>query len=149
MSRDFTVDLVRGGVGTKETGTRHPRPDLATAYLAPQTPSQKAVAELWGEALKLDRIGVADSFFELGGNSLIGVDIVARLRRGFGLAHLAPHVLYEAPTVEALAALIDRRASGSDSGRGDDKSRPDSRLRAELRRAGRAGSAAQRRRSSK
>ena len=53
--------------------------------------------------LKLERVGVADNFFELGGNSLLGIGLLAALRRVFQDADLPPHILYEAPTVETLA----------------------------------------------
>ena len=72
-------------------------------------------------------MGVLDRFFELGGNSLVGMDVVARTRRELGLAQLPPHALYEAPTVQALAAYVTgdggdasagNAAGGDDAGRG-------------------------------
>ncbi|MCP3803104.1 SDR family NAD(P)-dependent oxidoreductase [Allokutzneria sp. A3M-2-11 16] len=105
LSDQFTVDSVRPDQGTAIG--KHARPDLATAYAAPNTPTEHAIAEIWAAALGLDRVGVLDSFFELGGNSLIGVDVIARIRGAVGVAELPPHVLYEAPTVRALAASVD------------------------------------------
>ncbi|WP_165949705.1 type I polyketide synthase [Micromonospora sp. KC207] len=118
LSRDFDVDTVRRPVSAAP-GVRYPRPQLATAYAAPQTATEQTIAATWGEVLRLDRVGVADNFFELGGNSLIGVDLIGRLRAALDLAELPPHVLYEAPTVEELARLADGLRHGGEQPSGD------------------------------
>jgi acyl carrier protein len=82
---------------------RHPRPDLSTAYVEPQSPAEQAIAEVWAEALGLEQVGVHDNFFELGGNSLIGMEIIARARKALGISYLPPHLLYQAPTIATLA----------------------------------------------
>jgi acyl carrier protein len=64
------------------------------------------MAGLWEEMLGIDRVGIQDSFFELGGNSLLGISLISRVREELG-AELARHVLYEAPTVAALVARIE------------------------------------------
>ncbi|WP_156038641.1 phosphopantetheine-binding protein, partial [Actinoalloteichus caeruleus] len=61
---------------------------------------------VWAEALGLDRVGAQDGFFDLGGNSLVGIKVLADIRRRLDVDDLAPHVLYQAPTVGALAQLI-------------------------------------------
>jgi NAD(P)-dependent dehydrogenase (short-subunit alcohol dehydrogenase family) len=101
----LTVDVLRQ-VSESSATVRHPRPDLSVPFVEPRSGTEAAIAALWATALGLDRVGVLDRFFELGGNSLIGVDLVLRIRRELGLAQLPPHVLYEAPTVEALAVYI-------------------------------------------
>ncbi|MEV0201450.1 SDR family oxidoreductase [Nonomuraea sp. NPDC050691] len=142
-SSEFTVDVVTspamGGAG----GERHPRPELLTAYQEPDGHAEETIAAIWGESLRLDRVGVLDNFFELGGNSLLGVAIVAAVRRAFELDELPPHVLYEAPTVAALGRTVEALASGAapalaGSGGG-------SQVRAQLRRSGLEASAARRR----
>ncbi|MDX2593048.1 amino acid adenylation domain-containing protein [Streptomyces sp. WI03-4A] len=55
------------------------RPDLTDDYTAPRTPTEKAIADVWQEVLQLDRIGVHDDFFHLGGHSLLVTLAVARL----------------------------------------------------------------------
>ncbi|WP_433697158.1 SDR family NAD(P)-dependent oxidoreductase [Nocardiopsis sp. CA-288880] len=124
LSGDFDVDTVRPPAGGP-SGTRHPRPDLTTAYTEPQTPTERAVADAWAGMLGLERVGTADNFFELGGNSLIGVDLIRRLRTDLGLAELPPHVLYETPTVQELARFADALLHGDDrpgaEGRGQDR----------------------------
>jgi len=96
-SHQATVKKARDALG------RHPRPELSTAYVEPQSDTEVAIAGVWTEALGLEQVGVHDNFFELGGNSLIGMEIIAQVRTKLGLSYLPPHILYQAPTVSALA----------------------------------------------
>ncbi len=90
---------------------RHPRPELSTAYVEPQSPSEVTIAEVWADALGLEQVGVNDNFFELGGNSLIGMEIIAHARAALGDCYLPPHLLYQAPTVATLAEAVSAGAS--------------------------------------
>ena len=103
FSAATVLDRVRELQGTRE---RHPRPTLGTSYAAPRDDLERQVAEMWGELLGLADVGLDDNFFELGGNSLIGVDLIMRLRRDLNVRDLPIHVLYEAPTVGAMAARL-------------------------------------------
>jgi acyl transferase domain-containing protein len=96
-SHQATVKKARDALG------RHPRPELSTSYVEPQSPAEQAIAAVWTEALGLEEVGVHDNFFELGGNSLIGMEIIAEVRKALELDYLPPHILYQAPTVAALA----------------------------------------------
>ncbi|MEU8269866.1 SDR family NAD(P)-dependent oxidoreductase [Sphaerisporangium sp. NPDC049002] len=96
-SHQATVKKIRDAFG------RHPRPDLSTAYVEPQSPAEEAIAGVWAEALGLEQVGVHDNFFELGGNSLLGMEIIAEVRKALELSYLPPHLLYQAPTVASLA----------------------------------------------
>lgn len=87
--------------------TLHPRPDLATSYVVPQTKLEQAIAEVWSERLGIAAIGLNDNFFELGGNSLIGVDLLNRLRKRLNISQIPAYALYEAPTVGALAKFLE------------------------------------------
>ncbi|HEX6498629.1 MAG TPA: SDR family NAD(P)-dependent oxidoreductase [Micromonosporaceae bacterium] len=140
FSTRFTVETVTSEEVVGADGNRHPRPELVTPYQEPSSPTEEAIASVWCASLKLDRVGAVDNFFELGGNSLLGVTIVAALRRTFPDAELPPHILYEAPTVAALAKVIDGgTGSSAGSGRG-------SQVQAQLRRSGLEAAAARRRR---
>jgi len=86
---------------------RHPRPDIGVSYIAPSDGLEQKIAEIWGRALGIETVGVNDNFFDLGGNSLIGIDVIAKLRKERGTAGLPSYVLYEAPTVGALAAYLN------------------------------------------
>jgi amino acid adenylation domain-containing protein/non-ribosomal peptide synthase protein (TIGR01720 family) len=78
---------------------------------APRTPMEELVAGVWCEVLRLDQIGVHDDFFALGGHSLRATQVASRLRQALG--HEVPlRTLFEAPTVTALAAWLDRAARG-------------------------------------
>ncbi|MEU8270971.1 SDR family NAD(P)-dependent oxidoreductase [Sphaerisporangium sp. NPDC049002] len=124
-------------------GERHPRPELVTSYQEPSGATEETITAIWCESLRLDRVGVLDNFFELGGNSLLGVSIVAALRREFELDELPPHILYEAPTVAALGATIEALTSGAAPA--FENADGGSQVRAQLRRSGLEASAARRR----
>jgi acyl transferase domain-containing protein len=85
---------------------RHERPNLRSSYVGPASATEQRVAEAWQEVLGLRTVGVHDNFFELGGSSLLGLQIVHRLRLELGLA-LPLTIVYEGPTVRTLGALID------------------------------------------
>jgi acyl transferase domain-containing protein len=145
FSSYFTVDAVTSSGAASEDATRHPRPELVTAYLEPTGRVEETIATVWRDALRLDLVGAQDNFFELGGNSLLGMSIVAALRREFALTELPPHILYEAPTVEALGKIVEvgllpaggtggPRAGAAGSSAGDDQEGDQARAR--LRRSG-------------
>ncbi|SEL58156.1 non-ribosomal peptide synthetase [Streptacidiphilus jiangxiensis] len=78
------------------------RSDLSAAYVAPTTPAEQVLAELWREVLGVDAVGVHDDFFELGGSSLSTVRVAAKaVARGVAIT---VRDLVEAPTVARLAA---------------------------------------------
>ncbi|MBN8247655.1 MAG: amino acid adenylation domain-containing protein, partial [Verrucomicrobia bacterium] len=82
------------------------RPDLDVPYAAPQTAVQRTLAEVWADRLGLDRVGVDDNFFDLGGNSLVSIQCIAHLEeRGLRLP-IVKH--YEHPTIRACAAFLER-----------------------------------------
>jgi phthiocerol/phenolphthiocerol synthesis type-I polyketide synthase E len=84
--------------------TAFPRPGLATAYVPPATETETRLAELWKGVLGLDQVGVQDNFFDLGGDSIIGIQIVARATV-LGL-QFSPEQLFEHQTIAELAAWL-------------------------------------------
>ncbi|MFL6257067.1 MAG: amino acid adenylation domain-containing protein, partial [Pyrinomonadaceae bacterium] len=76
-----------------------------------RTPTEEVVAGIWGEVLRVERVGAEENFFELGGHSLLATQVVARCEEAFGVA-LELRRLFESPTVAALAALIDESEKG-------------------------------------
>nr|WP_256922656.1 non-ribosomal peptide synthetase [Rhodococcus rhodochrous] len=89
-----------------------PRIDIdADRFREPATESERIVARVWAEVLGIERVGADDSFFDLGGNSLVATRVVARINEATG-ASLAIRELFEDPTVAGLAARVD--ADGSD-----------------------------------
>jgi acyl carrier protein len=87
---------------------RLPRPNLQTEYIAPRTDLERTLAAIWQSLLGLDRVGVNDSFFELGGDSLLGIQLTSTVKKQLG-AKVSAVTLFEAPTVASLAALIEAR----------------------------------------
>jgi amino acid adenylation domain-containing protein len=81
------------------------RPYLGTSFIEPVSWFEKRLAEIWAEVLGVHPIGLHDNFFDLGGHSLIATRILARVSDTFRI-ELAPHELFEAPTVASLAAAI-------------------------------------------
>ncbi|MFC3965951.1 non-ribosomal peptide synthetase, partial [Nocardia jiangsuensis] len=83
----------------------------ARAFRAPVTPVQEAIAAVFAEVLDLDRVGVDDDFFSLGGNSLIATRVAARIGAALGTT-VPVRTLFEAATVEALAARVESHTGG-------------------------------------
>lgn len=92
--------------------SQRPRPDLATAYERPATPTERTLAAIWADVLRLDRVGSVDNFLDLGGDSLHFVLTHAEVRAAFGL-ELSLTTAFAYPTVRALAAHIDGEESPS------------------------------------
>ncbi len=81
-------------------------------YVEPRTETERKLAKIWQELLKRPRLGVRDNFFEIGGRSLLEAQIFARIEKTFGKS-LPLATLFKAPTVEQLAAVIERWAGAS------------------------------------
>jgi amino acid adenylation domain-containing protein len=82
------------------------RPDLKAAYAPPRTPVEEVLAELWARSLGVERVGVHDDFFDLGGHSLIATQLVSQVRRAFEV-EIPLRELFEAPTVADLAERVE------------------------------------------
>ena len=80
----------------------HARPALASAYVAPRTELEQAIAEVWQELLGIEQVGVYDNFFDLGGHSLLAVRAAARLREKLGVS-LSMERFLELGTVDQVA----------------------------------------------
>ncbi|WP_240360579.1 non-ribosomal peptide synthetase [Pyxidicoccus caerfyrddinensis] len=77
----------------------------AEAYLAPHTPTEKLLADLMAALLRVERVGVNDSFFSLGGHSLLATQLISRIRSTFRV-ELPLRAVFEAPTLSGLAQRI-------------------------------------------
>jgi acyl-CoA synthetase (AMP-forming)/AMP-acid ligase II/aryl carrier-like protein len=82
-----------------------PRPQLAVAVgqVAPRTPAEEGLAAVWREVLRVEQVGVHDNFFALGGDSILSLQVVARVREA-GL-RLTPSQIFDHPTIAELAVL--------------------------------------------
>jgi amino acid adenylation domain-containing protein len=77
----------------------------ATEFLAPRSPVEESLVQVWQDVLGIERVGVHDNFFALKGNSLLVVRLISRLRQMFQV-DLPLNLLFEAPTVAQLAVSI-------------------------------------------
>jgi amino acid adenylation domain-containing protein/non-ribosomal peptide synthase protein (TIGR01720 family) len=79
------------------------RPDVRGGYVAPRTAIEETLSGIWAAVLGLERVGVHDSFFELGGDSILAIQIIARARQA-GLS-FTPRELFQHSTIAELAAV--------------------------------------------
>ena len=75
-------------------------------WVAPRTPLEEELSQIWADILGIERIGVEDNFFELGGHSLLSIRLITQIRRAFQI-DLPLVALFDAPTVAELALLIE------------------------------------------
>jgi acyl carrier protein len=77
-------------------------------YVAPRTLVEEVLAGIWAEVLKVERVGVHDSFFALGGHSLLIMRLLAHIQATFDL-DISIRTVFSLPTLEAMAGEIERR----------------------------------------
>jgi len=87
-----------------------PAPDatalaIRTAFVAPQTSTEMAIANIWSEVLGVEKVGIHDNFFELGGDSIISLQVISRAQ-SMGL-HMTPQDIFQAQTVSELAQVVE------------------------------------------
>lgn len=85
----------------------HANVSAAHEFVAPRNETEKKVAAMWVELLKVDKIGIHDDFFDLGGHSLMAIKALSRIREEFDV-DLPLATLLQAPTVAQLAALLHK-----------------------------------------
>ncbi|MEH1030542.1 amino acid adenylation domain-containing protein [Micromonospora profundi] len=91
--------------------TRLPEPTTppATGYVAPRTDTERWLAAVWQEVIGAEEVGATDSFFDLGGDSLHAIQLVARIRDHRNV-DLQPRHLFAHPVLDQFAALLDEAA---------------------------------------
>jgi len=94
---------VQPAAAPRATRATHQRPRLKDAFVAPQTETERLIAELWQDLLGVEKVGIHDNFFELGGDSILSLRIIARANHA-GL-HLAPNDIFNHQTIAELATI--------------------------------------------
>ena len=87
--------------------------ELETTFVAPRTPTEQALTEIWSRVLQRERVGIYHNFFDLGGHSLLATEVIAAVRDAFRVEVPLRH-LFEHPTITGLAEVIEQaRCSGA------------------------------------
>lgn len=88
----------------------HSSLELARQYVAPRSSSEATLASIWQQVLGVERVGINDDFFALGGHSLMMGQVAARIRQAFQVA-VSPRLFFESPTVaEQIVAIAMKQA---------------------------------------
>jgi aryl carrier-like protein len=90
----------------------HGRPVLATEFVPPSYPAEQTLAEIWADALRLERVGIHDDFFALGGDSILTVQILSKANRAGLRLTLRQH--FQFPTISQLASMAGPGKAESD-----------------------------------
>ena len=85
------------------------RPEMAQAYIAPSNDVERKLSGIWCDVLCLNRVGIHDNFFDLGGNSLLAIQVIERVRQVFG-DDIPVIKLFQYPTVSSFAGSLKDRA---------------------------------------
>jgi acyl carrier protein len=76
-------------------------------FVAPRTETEEKLTQIWREVLSIDQVGVEDNFFDIGGHSLIVIQVIARIRKVLEV-EVPFRILFEEPTIAALADEVDK-----------------------------------------
>jgi amino acid adenylation domain-containing protein/non-ribosomal peptide synthase protein (TIGR01720 family) len=81
------------------------RPELDAAYVAPRTLLEQQLARIWADVLRVDRVGIHDNFFQLGGDSILAIQVVARAHQR--QLRITPQKVFQFQTIAELARVVD------------------------------------------
>jgi surfactin family lipopeptide synthetase B/lichenysin synthetase B len=84
-------------------------------FSAPETPIQEELARIWQDVLRVDRVGIDDDFFALGGHSMLALSMLGRVQAALG-ADMALGAVFERPTIRALAEAVTMALLGTMDG---------------------------------
>jgi len=107
-----TLDRLPLTINGKVDRQALPEPDdenrlIDDVFVAPRTPIEKRIAEILCALFKVKEVGINDNFFLLGGHSLLGAQLLTKIRNGFGI-DLPLRAVFDAPTIAALSATLER-----------------------------------------
>ncbi len=100
-------------IESDESEILHERPNIQTPYKEPSTDLEKEILKVWQKLLGIEKVGVYDNFFDLGGNSLSGTQLVSELREKFQV-ELPLQSLFDDPTISGVAEIISKEKEKAD-----------------------------------
>ena len=119
INLDFLIRQAEQVVAdSSSSGAKFERPDLDSEYVEPGDEIEKTLVALWEELLGVEGLGIRDSFFDLGGHSLIAVRFFSKIKKTYHV-DFPISVLFEAPTIEGCAELIREEIGEGESGASD------------------------------
>jgi aryl carrier-like protein len=83
------------------------RPDVENSFVAARTAVEKVLAKVWGDILKVERVGVYDNFFELGGHSVLAMQVISQINRALRVESPL-RTLFERPTIAGWVMTMDQ-----------------------------------------
>jgi hypothetical protein len=89
------------------------RPPIDTPFVAPRDEVEARIARIWEALLRVGPLGVDDDFFDLGGESLTGFALLARVHDAFGVKLTVGDLFAGATTISGMAALVRARAAAA------------------------------------
>ncbi|HLO50704.1 MAG TPA: thioester reductase domain-containing protein, partial [Kamptonema sp.] len=85
-----------------------PRRNLSNTYVAPETQLEQAITQIWQQFFRVEKVGIEDNFFDLGGDSLLAVQLISQVRKTTGV-DVSLDCLLDSPTVAGLAGAIAKQ----------------------------------------
>jgi acyl carrier protein len=90
------------------------RPDLQEVYEAPRSEVERAIANIWQEVLHLEKVGIDDNFFDLGGHSLLMVQVHKKLQEVYN-KEITIVEIFQNPTINSLAQKLSQETKDQTS----------------------------------
>ncbi len=83
------------------------REDIKQGFVAPRTPTEKFIGEIWAQMLGVPQVGIHDNFFELGGHSLLAYQVISRLGEAYHV-EIPMRTIFDTPTIAGLALAVTK-----------------------------------------
>lgn len=113
--------LPNGKVDRSKLPLKEATESAALNFTPPSTPEEVRIARIWCDVLGLDRVGIEDSFFDLGGDSLAAAQMAARVKDAFGVA-LSLRRIFDYPTISELIKMLGSKGAASLQNTGNSRS---------------------------
>jgi hypothetical protein len=106
VNNSFSTDLTTLDEHRDTSPTLHPRPNISTSYKAPDNETEQILVEIWKPLIGIEKIGIHDDYFELGGDSLLATQVISRVKEILGV-NISIATLFDKPTIAEIALVVD------------------------------------------